>query len=204
MTWSDHGFDSCAKLCDRDLRGNTLLHSARTLLQQCSGQCPRAKNPVDSVGMATRIVFESVKNLELKISLESSPDSVSFWGSYFKYRKSCMCAFSSCACAYLSLGARATAGRCCCALGSLGAGALVPLQGCHCCMRLGCRYYAWVVGAPCSLGAGAAAAVCLGAWALVPLQGADCVHCGACVLVLRPDVWLVPQKSFCYLGSMLA
>ena len=49
-----------------------------------------------------------------------TPDRVSYWGSYFKYRKSCACAFSS-------LGACATAGRCpLCALGSLG---LVPLPG---------------------------------------------------------------------------
>ena len=58
-----------------------------------------------------------------------SPDSVSYWGSYFKYRKSCVCAFSSLAagcrwcvrcwcrcrvpllCALVSLGAEANIRR---------------------------------------------------------------------------------------------
>ena len=67
------------------------------------------------------------------------PDSVSYWGSYFKYRKSCMCIFEP------------DAGGCRCCV-RLGAWVLVPLQGvaavcacqlerwcrCRVCVRLGC------------------------------------------------------------------
>ena len=62
-----------------------------------------------------------------------SPDRVSYWGSYFKYRKRCMCALGS-------LGAGAAAGCGCrvpllCALGSLGAGGAAV---CRCCVPLLC------------------------------------------------------------------
>ena len=113
-----------------------------------------------------------------------SPDSVSYWGSYFKYRKRCMCAFSSLGAVY---GAVAVCAwelgrwcRCCvlllCARGSLGAGAAAV---CRCCVLLLC--------ARGSLGAGAAAVrawelgrwcrccVRVGAWALVPLLYAAAV-----------------------------
>ena len=32
MIWNDRGFDSCTKLCYKGLHGNTVLHSARTVL----------------------------------------------------------------------------------------------------------------------------------------------------------------------------
>ena len=52
-----------------------------------------------------------------------SSDSVSKWGSYFKYRKSCMCAFSS-------LDGGAAVGCQCCSGAAAGcAWVLVPLQG---------------------------------------------------------------------------
>ena len=61
MTWSDRGFDSCAKLCGRGLRGNTVLHSARTVLQTE----PAHQNPVNTVGMATGMANESIQSREL-------------------------------------------------------------------------------------------------------------------------------------------
>ena len=112
--------------------------------------------------------------LELKVWVESprgvSPDSVSYWGSYFKYSKRCMCALSSlgaagcrcCVCVCGSLGAGAAAVCDCCV--RVGAWALVPLLcaaaarvcelgcWCHCCVLLLC--------ARGSLGAGAAAVCC--------------------------------------------
>ena len=108
-----------------------------------------------------------------------SPDSVSYWGSYFKYRKRCMCAFSSLGAVY---GAVAVCAwelgrwcRCCvlllCARGSLGAGAAAV---CCCCARVGAWALVPLLCARGSLGAGAAA-VCgweLGRW------------CRCCMLLL--------------------
>ena len=110
------------------------------------------------------------------------PESVSYWGSYFKYRKSCTCAF-------WSLGAGAAVGcRCCARL------VVVPLcatavcawelgRGCCCCawVRLGRRCCAWELRWPllCALG-------CL-CWrrCRVPLPCAGCMtrcalEAGAC------------------------
>ena len=57
-----------------------------------------------------------------------SPDSESYWGSYFKYRKRCLCALWMLL--LWSLGAGAAAGRCCrmCGCVHFGTWLLLPLQ----------------------------------------------------------------------------
>ena len=77
---------------------------------------------------------------------------MSYWGSYFKYRKSCMCSFSS-------LGA------------GVAAACAWELSWC-CCVHLG----AWVLALQ---GAGVPPPLLrLGAWVVVPLHGRCCVRLG--------------------------
>ena len=80
----------------------------------------------------------------LDIDSHFPPDSVNYWGSCLKYRKSCVCALSS-------LGAGAAAGRrCCVRLGAWVPAGRVPLQGAAPgCLPLLCaaavRWGAWVL-----------------------------------------------------------
>ena len=116
----------------------------------------------------------------------NSPDSVSYWGSYFKYRKT-----------LLSLGAGAAAGCRCCV--RLGAWVLVPLQG-RCRVRLG----AWVpcrvqllcafAAAVCSLELGYVARVHFGAWVLLPS-----VWLGVLLLCAFWSLGVVPLPAVCLL-----
>ena len=162
------------------------------------------------------------------LHISSSPDSESYWGSYFKYRKRCLLAL-------LILGAGAAAGCRCqmwlCALWSLGAGAaarcgpvrfgacvLVPLHGAAArCGRV--RFGAWVL-VPLQGAAARCGRVRFGAWVLVPLLELGCwCHCrvhpqGAAATCLWPCAhWspragrcctVLPTKVFCYLGCVLA
>ena len=100
------------------------------------------------------------------------PDSVSYWGSYFRYRKSCVCVHLR---------------ACVCALGSAGA-----VAGCRCCAApLG----AWAgAAAVCAWGPQGAAAV--RAWVPLGRRYLAAAECLCSVLLV------LPEESVCYLGSM--
>ena len=90
-------------------------------------------------------------------SLLLPPDSMSYWGSYFNYRKSCRCAF-------LNLAAGAAAGVCVLELGCwCRCRVLLLCAAARCCVHLGARVVVLL------LQGAAASRVRFGAWVLVPL-----------------------------------